>query len=97
MFDNLPPISILKRLLEYVHYFSTNKRVRLTYEPKMKFLTAKNRGKKYNAWNTLFVDLTVEQIIEKINNVWLDPEFRLYIIKEKYIRGFNIGIVLSTK
>lgn len=92
LFDNLPPISILRRLVEYVHYFGTNRRMKLTYEPKMKFLTNKNIGRKYYAWNTLFANLTIEQIIEKINNTWLDPEFRLYVIKQKYIKGFVIGL-----
>jgi len=35
----------------------------------------------HRAWHTLFGNLEPEQIADRINNIWLDPDYRLSVEK----------------
>lgn len=39
--------------------------------------------KQVRAWETLFKGMTVEQMIEECNNVWIDPRYKLVIVKSE--------------
>jgi hypothetical protein len=33
--------------------------------------------KRHNAWHTLFGAMTIEEIVEQLNDVWIDPEYKV--------------------
>ncbi len=43
---------------------------------------SKDMAKLQNAWEILFKDLSFEQAIKYINNVWLDPSYHFYIVED---------------
>lgn len=42
---------------------------------------SKNERKVFSAWNILFKGMEFKEIIDYINNVWLDPSYHFYIKK----------------
>jgi hypothetical protein len=36
----------------------------------------------HRAWHTLFGNLEPEQVVERINNIWLDPSYRISLTKQ---------------
>ena len=35
--------------------------------------------KRTKAWYTLFADKTIEEIVEEVNNIWLDPNYEILV------------------
>lgn len=50
--------------------------------------------KKARAWRLLFRDLTLEEKLAKINNVWIDPRYRLVIRMEETKR---VAIITTSR
>jgi hypothetical protein len=43
----------------------------------------KSEIKKAKAWRLLFGRLSLEQMVAKVNNVWIDPDYELVIVKNQ--------------
>ncbi len=92
LFDNLPAQEVVVLLRGYYEVFGID-------NPKSPLQTKINEGwanansgriKNREAWYSLFGGLTVNQIEEEVNSVWLDPAYSVIIGLE---RVYKINLV----
>lgn len=93
LFDNFPASKIVELFQEFYEIFGTDKK-------KSKFRSRRNREwirtkssrlKKKLAWDTLFGGMTLEKIVDQINEIWIDPNYRLVIVPDKINRVILLG------
>lgn len=81
LYDDLPPLLIIENFRQDYEVFGTD----FTKSPLMKKLhegwanSTAQKIKRREAWYTLFADKTLEQIVEEINTMWLDPAYEIMI------------------
>lgn len=51
--------------------------------------------KRREAWYILFIDKTLEEIIEEINTVWLDPDYEI-LIGMKRVKTVQLRSIITT-
>ncbi len=45
--------------------------------------TVKVPHHKHEAWHILFKNMTAQQIFEEINNIWIDPDYKIALVPTK--------------
>lgn len=71
-------LAVLLEIESFHKYMSFLEEVELNRVKKM-LATQRTRIKKERAWRLMFGGLSLEEIVAKINNVWLDPDYRLVV------------------
>lgn len=81
LYDDLPPHLIIENFRQDYEVFGTD----FPKSPLMKKLhegwanSTPQKIKRRKAWYVLFADKTLEQIVEEINTIWLDPAYEILI------------------
>lgn len=88
MFDNFPVPKILERFQEFYDIFGED-----LFRSKAQIcrneewvLARDSRIRKRKAWEILFSGMNLEQILETINRIWLDPNYELIVIRKRINR-----------
>lgn len=77
-----------ERLCDFYEIFGTDIERTPRHERRMNewVRTKKSRVKKKEAWRLLFGKDTLEEIVERINRVWIDPEYKLVLETYRALR-----------
>jgi hypothetical protein len=79
LFDSLSPLQILERLEYYWFVFGAQKTRAQSRMVRDWILAIKSRSKKKEAWETLFRGASLDEVIVRINRVWIDPDCELIL------------------
>lgn len=81
LYDDMPPAGIVKQFAEDYELYGTDyvksDLMKMLHERWANSNAAKIKRTK--AWNTLFAGKTLEEIVEEINTIWLDPAYQILI------------------
>lgn len=88
LFDNLPAQKMFEKFLEFYDVFGPeNSRSPFQTRIIQEWVRArKSRIKKLHAWKALFDNMSTVQIVSEINQIWIDPDYRLFIEIERTAR-----------
>lgn len=73
LFSNCPADGIQQRFVQLYNRFVVDATLHKTERKGWKYI------KRQRSWRRLFGDMTLEQMMQDINEVWIDPDFRLGI------------------
>jgi hypothetical protein len=94
LFDSFPVSKVLERFEWFYEIFGTDTmKSRAEIERNNKWIESfESRKRKKRAWDALFFEMTIEQIMREINSVWIDPDYELVLTTRQISR-----IVIGTR
>ena len=84
LFYNVDAPEVALRIHYFYNNFGGGKELTRTNFPQKLIRSKKDRIKMKRAWRVLFGGLPLQEILSTINQVWLDPDYRL-VVKEGFI------------
>ena len=81
LFDNLPAVGVLGLLQEYSEVFYNGGKSESQIRRDREWIGARQiRKSRKRAWDCLFRNLSLDEIVNQINEIWLDPDYELVVI-----------------
>ena len=93
LFNNCPATKVFENFVLFYEVFNREDKSELQQTINKEWIDSKPRWVKWRrAWQTLFGGMTLSQIVEEINGVWLDPDYQFCLAsktKQEVILNFQ--------
>jgi hypothetical protein len=85
LFDSFPADIVLKRFLFFYELFGIDfKKSPTQAERDVEWVSAReSMERRRKAWDALFYRMNIYEILDEINKVWIDPDYKLVITSER--------------
>ena len=80
LFDNFPALQMFQKFKDFYEVFGFNGESEFQKRRAREWVrTKKSRMKKQQAWRDLFGSMGLAEIVQIINDVWIDPDYEIVI------------------